>query len=47
MREDKVIKSMKEQLKRGYLKLAILYTLIGGSAHGYKILYLRRLGRAR
>lgn len=30
--------SMKEQLKRGYLKLAILYALLEGPAHGYSIL---------
>ncbi|MEM2607203.1 MAG: PadR family transcriptional regulator, partial [Candidatus Bathyarchaeia archaeon] len=44
MREDKIIKSMREQLKRGYLKLAILYTLLNGSAHGYKILKKIREG---
>ncbi|MEM3715968.1 MAG: PadR family transcriptional regulator [Candidatus Bathyarchaeia archaeon] len=29
---------MKEQLKRGYLKLAILYTLLRGPAHGYEMI---------
>lgn len=38
MSEDRVTRLMKEQLKRGYLKLAILYTLLEGPAHGYKIL---------
>mgnify|MGYP000352323312 CR=1 FL=1 len=28
---------MKEQLKKGYLKLAILYVLLNGYAHGYEI----------
>lgn len=38
MKEDKVTEAMKEQLKRGYLKLAILYTLLGGPIHGYEML---------
>ncbi|MEM1561592.1 MAG: PadR family transcriptional regulator [Candidatus Bathyarchaeia archaeon] len=38
MSEDRVARSMKEQLKRGYLKLAILYTLLEGPTHGYKML---------
>lgn len=38
MSEDKIAKSMKEQLKRGYLKLVILYTLLKGPAHGYEML---------
>jgi len=36
--KDQVTESMREQLKRGYLKLAILYTLLKGPAHGYEIL---------
>ncbi|MBS7604799.1 PadR family transcriptional regulator [Candidatus Bathyarchaeota archaeon] len=38
MDEDKITRSMREQLKRGYLKLAILYTLLKGPAHGYEML---------
>lgn len=30
--------AMGEQVKRGYLKLAILYTLLRGPAHGYEII---------
>lgn len=29
---------MKEQLKKGYLKLAILYTLLRGPLHGYEMI---------
>ena len=29
---------MKEQIKKGYLKLAILYTLLRGPLHGYEII---------
>ncbi|MBS7624851.1 PadR family transcriptional regulator [Candidatus Bathyarchaeota archaeon] len=35
---------MKEQLKRGYLKLAILYTLLSGPAHGYEM--IKRINRS-
>ncbi|MEM1515090.1 MAG: PadR family transcriptional regulator [Candidatus Bathyarchaeia archaeon] len=38
MKENKAIDVMKEQLKRGYLKLAILYTLLKGPMHGYEML---------
>lgn len=29
---------MREQVKRGYLKLAILYALLRGAAHGYELI---------
>ncbi|MEM4700359.1 MAG: PadR family transcriptional regulator, partial [Candidatus Nezhaarchaeales archaeon] len=35
---------MREQVKRGYLKLAILYTLLRGPAHGYEIIKKIREG---
>ncbi|MEM2168988.1 MAG: PadR family transcriptional regulator [Candidatus Bathyarchaeia archaeon] len=38
MSEDKTIEMMKEQLKRGYLKLAILHTLLSGPLHGYEMI---------
>lgn len=44
MKKDQVTESMKEQLKRGYLKLAILYTLLNEPAHGYKMLKRIREG---
>ncbi|MEM3551317.1 MAG: PadR family transcriptional regulator [Candidatus Bathyarchaeia archaeon] len=37
-RREKLAGSMEEQLKRGYLKLAILYTLLKGPSHGYQIM---------
>lgn len=44
MKKDRATESMKEQLKKGYLKLAILYTLLNEPAHGYKILKKIREG---
>jgi len=36
--EEKLTKHMEEQIKRGYLKLAILYMLLEGPSHGYQII---------
>lgn len=35
---EKSIEIMKEQLKKGYLKLSILYTLLQGPSHGYEMI---------
>jgi len=35
---EKSTEIMKEQIKKGYLKLAILYTLLKGPLHGYEII---------
>lgn len=36
--KEKSTEVMKEQLKKGYLKLAILYTLLKGPLHGYEMI---------
>ncbi len=36
--ERKSTRIMREQIKRGYLKLAILYALIKGPLHGYELI---------
>ena len=35
---EKSIEIMREQLKKGYLKLSILYTLLQGPLHGYEMI---------
>jgi len=35
---EKSMEMMREQIKKGYLKLAILYTLLKGPLHGYEII---------
>ena len=37
-RKEKLVGPMEEQLKKGYLKLMILYTLLRSPSHGYQII---------
>lgn len=41
---EKNIETMREQIKKGYLKLAILYTLLREPLHGYEIIKRIKMG---